>query len=79
MSEETAFQSEEWMVTSVLLPDLLPSRGLSCNAAKTLVTAVFGELRLYQETLMLPFWSELRRPGMKCQPLLSVLSRTGAV
>src|SRR5215470_1429448 len=77
MSEETAFQSDETLVTRMLC-GVAVVRGFTSTAAVTSVTAVFAEARLYHETLKRPFWFTLRRPGRKCQPPRSALSTTGA-
>src|SRR5438105_499762 len=77
MSEETAFQLDGRVVTSVLLVGVPVIRGLTLSAAVTSVNAVFADPRLYHETLMLPCSSVLRTPGRKCQPAVLLLSRTG--
>src|SRR5215471_13605478 len=77
MSDETAFQSDDTVVTRIFA-GVAVERAFTSTAAVTSVSAVFAELRLYHETFNLPNWFVLRNAGRKCQPPLSVLSTTGA-
>src|SRR5262245_14335774 len=77
MSEETAFQSVETVVTRTFA-GVAVERSFIYTAAVTSVIAVLAEERLYHETFNLPNWFVLRTAGRKCQPPLSELSTTGA-